>query len=369
MFGRQVVVLFSVLVLGLPAYSQTTTCIASNYGTAGISGNADTGEQSPDWKATLRTIEEQSGGAPVCTYIYYPPPPGNPRGYYWTGNCKFITHACIPPVETVPGPSCPLCGNPIALNSGNTYIQQRDIAVPGLGRGLTLNRTWNSIWPPTQIALQIGMFGPNWRSSYEERIFQGDVTVKYARSDGSFWSFAFDSFPDAFSTAYKIISPANENVKLLYSYPANGPYLWTLTFKNGEQRIFNDTGGFLLAIVDIHGNTTQLSYDGLNRLSTVADPASRHLYFSYNDDNLVTGVTSDVGLSLSYAYDSHGRLTTVTKPGQTPLSFEYDSNSMITAVKDSAGKVLESHTYDSEHRGLTSSKAGGVEAITITYPQ
>jgi YD repeat-containing protein len=74
-----------------------------------------------------------------------------------------------------------------------------------------------------------------------------------------------------------------------------------------------------------------------------------------------------VGLSLSYAYDGQGRLTTVTKPDQTTVSFTYDSNSMITAVKDSNGKILESHTYDSSGRGLTSSKANGVDAVTVSY--
>jgi YD repeat-containing protein len=83
---------------------------------------------------------------------------------------------------------------------------------------------------------------------------------------------------------------------------------------------------------------------------------------------LVTSVTSDVGLSLSYAYDSNGRLIQVTKPDLTTISFQYDSNSLITAVLDSNGKILESHTYDSSGRGLTSSRAGGVEALTLTYP-
>jgi YD repeat-containing protein len=59
---------------------------------------------------------------------------------------------------------------------------------------------------------------------------------------------------------------------------------------------------------------------------------------------------------------------TVTKPDLTTLSFEYDSNGFISAVKDSDGKILESHTYDSKGRGLTSSRAGGVDAVTITYP-
>ncbi len=40
-----------------------------------------------------------------------------------------------------------------------------------------------------------------------------------------------------------------------------------------------------------------------------------------------------------------------------------------TAVLDPDGKVLESHAYDAAHRGLTSSCANGVEAITVTYPQ
>jgi len=107
----------------------------------------------------------------------------------------------------------------------------------------------------------------------------------------------------------------------------------------------------------------------LNRLVTVTDPASRHLTFTYasNTSFLITGVSSDVGLSLSYTYDSQNRLSQVTKPDQTTVTFQYDTNSMITAVLDSNGKVLESHTYDNSHRGLTSSRAAGVEAVTVSY--
>ena len=42
---------------------------------------------------------------------------------------------------------------------------------------------------------------------------------------------------------------------------------------------------------------------------------------------------------------------------------------MITAVKDSQGKVLEAHTYDSAGRGLSSSRANGVESVTISFTQ
>jgi len=36
---------------------------------------------------------------------------------------------------------------------------------------------------------------------------------------------------------------------------------WTLTFQNGEKRIFSYATGVLSSIIDRNGNTTQLSYD------------------------------------------------------------------------------------------------------------
>jgi YD repeat-containing protein len=281
---------------------------------------------------------------------------------------EFIGYTCwawICPPAAGPGENaCASCGqakagNPIILATGDTFIEENDVRIPGLGSGLLLDRTWNSRWPSTQTASQVGLFGPNWRSTYEERVFGGsDNFIKYARSDGSFWSFG--------GLLGNVLAPANGGASLALD---SGLTQWTVTLKNGERRLFNYTSGSLTAIIDRNGNTTQLTYDGLNRLVTVTDPASRHLTFTYANSSsfLVTGVTSDVGLSLTYTYDSQNRLSQVTKPDLTTLTFQYDSNSNITAVLDSNGKVLESHTYDSNQRGLTSSRANGVEALSITY--
>jgi YD repeat-containing protein len=254
---------------------------------------------------------------------------------------------------------CPFCSQPISLATGNTYIEQTDVRLPGISNGLTLTRRWNSLWPATQSASQVGLFGPNWRSTFEERVFTGaDGYIKYSRGDGNFWSFASGSNGP-------VVAPANVTATL-----SSGASYWTVTFQNGEQRQFDNTSGSLIAIIDRNGNTTQLSYDGTHRLTTVTDPAGRHLYFGYTGgSSLVTSVTSDVGLTLTYAYDGQGRLSQITKPDLTTISFQYDANSNISAVLDSQGKVLESHTYDSSGRGLTASRANGVEAVTITYPQ
>jgi YD repeat-containing protein len=277
----------------------------------------------------------------------------------WAVACRYRTLLCAPPAI-----ECKDCSvtatNPISLASGNTYIADVDVKIPGLSNGLALSRTWNSIWPATQASFSVGVFGLNWRSTYEERIFIGsDNYIKYARSDGSFWSFAYAG------AVYAPAAPANANVTLTVD---SGYTNWTLTFQNGEQRIFNYLSGSLTSIIDRNGNTTQLTYDSLNRLVTVTDPGGRHLYFGYAA-SLITSVTSDVGISLSYSYDGNGRLTQVTKPDSTTISYVYDSNSMITSVKDSNGVVLESHTYDLCGRGLTGSRAGGVEAVSVTYGQ
>jgi YD repeat-containing protein len=274
--------------------------------------------------------------------------------------CLMWSFMC-PPVAA-PGetkPRCPAGGHPICLASGNTYIDETDIRIPGLSKGLMLMRTWNSMWPATQSALQIGLFGPNWRSTYEERVFVGsDNYIKYGREDGSFWSFGFNA------GHWSVAAPANVTATLFW-----GSSYWTLTFQNGEQRLFDVTSGKLISIIDRNGNATQLSYDSLDRLVTVTDPVSRHLYFSYGDGGsyLVTAVTSDVGVSTSYSYDSQGRLIQVTEPDLSTLSFQYNSQSLITAVTDSNGTILETHTYDSSARGLTSSRANGVDAISVTY--
>ena len=282
--------------------------------------------------------------------------------------CYSVTMYCAPlaaPLETCPG--CEAAakaqgGAPISLASGNTYIKETDVRLPGLSGGLTLVRTWNSIWPSTQAQFQVGLFGPNWRSNFEERIFVGsDNYIKYARGDGSFWSFGYGSSTGALGVA----APANETATLNY-----GTSYWTLTFRNGEQRVFDIASGNLLSIIDRNGNTTQVTYDAVARLVTVTDPVSRHLYFAYGNASypyLVTGVSSDFGLSLIYSYDVQGRLQLVTEPDLSTLSFQYNSQSLITSVTDSNGKTLESHTYDSNGRGLTSAQANGVNAVTVSY--
>lgn len=303
---------------------------------------------------------------------WWPLPGGYPAGWFYYGpypgtyvvQIAAHTNKCPPPpcAPCSAGAPSHQGGSPIFLATGDTYIDETDVSLPGLGGGLSLRRRWNSLWPASEIASSIGVFGPNWRSTYEERIFMGsDNWLKYSRADGGYWAFGLND-----AGTFVVAAPANVSATL--SQTATN---WLVTFQSGEKRQFSLATGLLTAIIDRNGNTTQIAYDSSNRLATVTDPASRHLYFNYANGSslLATSVTSDFGITLSYTYDAQGRLSLVTRPGQTTVSFTYNTQSQITQVTDSNGKVLESHTYDSSGRGLTSSQANGVNSLTITYPQ
>lgn len=296
-------------------------------------------------------------------YLAIPPGAFNCQTYEFTSTgCWIVLSTCAPAAAA--SEICLACasaaaGLRVSLASGNVYIEENDVRIPGLGAGLAVDRIWNSLWPSTQTAYQIGLFGPNWRSTYEERVFIGaDHYIKYGRADGTFWSFGYNA------GVYSVAAPANVTATLV-----PGTTNWTLTFQNGEQRLFDNTTGHLTTIIDRNGNTTTLSYDSVGRLTTVTDAASRQLYFNYGGGSsyLVTSVTSSFGVTISYSYDNQGRLSQVTEPDSSTLNFQYDSNSFISNVLDSQGVVLESHSYDSSGHGLTSSRANGVEAISISY--
>jgi YD repeat-containing protein len=312
------------------------------------------------------TPAQIQGSCAIYIIWYFPDP--IPLGFYIVGPAQgpfsiiigASSYQCVPPIlETRPkicppgsgGSNSASAGSPICLSTGNTEIKENDVRIPGLGGGLSLTRTWNSTWPVSQAAKQVGIFGSNWRSTYEELIFTGnDGYLKYLRSDGSFWSFGYDQS----SSLFRVGAPANIAATI-----SQGSSYYTLTFQSGEQRRFDTATGRLIAILDRNGNTTSLTYDSSGRLVTVTDPASRYLTFTYANPSsyIVTGVSASVGVSVSYAYDTQGRLLTVTEQDLSTLNFAYNSQSLISQVTDSLGKVLETHTYDSSGRGQSAAAA------------
>lgn len=382
--ARRILLILALLsALSLPLWAQGETCVQIH--TWELSGGAGCGQHPSDgWVQVMKYDQATYGGAgPNCTYT--------PNPYFagcWEGDCYSTGWSCKPSSAPVSGSSCPDCGEPISLANGNVSIRETDVRIPGLGSGLTLTRTWNSTWPCYFICQpQSHMFGTDWRSTYEESLSVGpNGTMTYSHADGSMWSFAFYGNPGTFH----LIAPTNVPLVTLTEQGTTSP-TWTVTFENGEQRVFNGLyGGPLSAIVDRNGNTTTLTYTNispksipLNLLTTVTDPAGRHLNFTYASPvnlTVVSSVTSDpgTGINVTYTYAlqtlgdlySGPVLTKVTQSDNSTLNFTYDPYFNITNVTDTDGKVLESHVYGVGgcNAGLSSSRANGVDALTVSFP-
>jgi YD repeat-containing protein len=290
------------------------------------------------------------------------------RIYGASGSGNFVVIPAGQPASPANLGQCKQCqqhaGAPVNLTEGNVWIQQRDYSVPGLGGGLELSRTWNSRWmyatPPTLA----GMFGSGWRSTFEEQLMPLSTdTLIYWRGDGSGWTFTYNSALNS----YLLSSPPDERAQLMMNPATSG---FTLTFADGTQKVFNGQG-LLAAVVDRNNNQTTLAYDWSNRLTSVTSPGGSTLTFTYGDPNnplQVTTAQDSVGTVATYTYDSSSRLTKVTYPDGSALNFTLDPNSsMILSVTDSQGKLIESHTYDAQNRGLTSSQAYGVNSVSLSY--
>ena len=276
------------------------------------------------------------------------------------------------PDASCPGPGCG--GAPINFANGDTWIPQTDYSIPGLGGGLSLTRTWNSLWPLMNPPETSGLFGDSWRSNFEERIqsLSGGV-VKYWKGNGSALFYLYN----AQSGTYTLTAPLDDQTTLSYN---SVTLTSTITQKDGTQRVFN-SGGYLTSIVDRNGNTTTIVVDGANqnRISSVTDAGGRTLTFNYATPNfprLCSSIQDSVGTAASYTYDTSGRLTQVAYPDASQFNFSYNdpnSTTLISQVTDSMGKVIEAHTYDSGRRGLTSQQANDangnpVNKVTVTYP-
>ena len=254
-------------------------------------------------------------------------------------------------------------GAPINVTTGNVWVQQRDYSVPGLGGGLTLVRTWNSLFGGT-AASSYGMFGLYWMSTYEENLTGPDSNnyLTYGRGDGSSWSFSYNSALHS----YTLASPPNVRAQLV-SNPSGG---FTLTLADGTQRVFNSQN-LLAALIDRNGNQTTVAHDSSSRISSVASPGGSTLTFTYGNSTCpmqATKAQDAVGTVATYTYDSSCRLALVSYPDGSALNFNYDpDSSMILSVTDSQGKLLEAHTYDTQNRGLTSTRANGVDAVSLSY--
>lgn len=270
-----------------------------------------------------------------------------------------------PPPDPGPCNECEaMAGQPINLSTGDVWLRKTEYSVPGLSGGLSLTRTWNSLWNLNNPPFIAGMFGTGWTSDFEERLqVLSSGQIEYWRSTGNTWSFVQPA--GCPTCAYTLAAPPNQHASLAYN---SSTALYTLTFADSTTKTFNSSG-YLTAVTDRNSNQTTFTYDSSNRVAQVTAASGQSLTFTYGlagDSNRVTSIQDSVGTVATYSYSS-SLLTQAAYPDGGQFNYAYDANDNITSVTDSQAKTIETHTYDSSGRGLTSARAGGVDAVTVQY--
>ena len=278
------------------------------------------------------------------------------------------TSACsAPPPDPGPCDECEaMAGAPINLTTGDVWVPKAEYSVPGLGGGLSLTRTWNSLWSLSSPPFLAGMFGAGWTSTFEERLQSfSQSQIEYWRASGNRWIFQQPN--NCPTCTYTVATPPNQHATLAYNSTTG---IYTLTFADGTTKTFNSQG-YLTALADRNGNQTTITYDSSNRITNVMAAGGQALTFAYalaQTPNLVTSIQDSVGTVATYSYaGSTGvLLSQVVYADGSQLNYAYDSNENVVGVTDSQG-VLETHTYDANGRGLTSARANGVDAVSVQY--
>lgn len=243
-------------------------------------------------------------------------------------------------------------GGPINVTNGNMYLQQTDYHLPGVGPELNITRTYNS------KLQREGLFGRGWSSVYDASIKVYDATfIRLNLPDGRAVYF---TRPNS-SSGFAPVEPDFHG-----QVTQNGDGSFTLSFRDGGTHQFN-AAGKLLAFSDRYNNQTMLTYDPGGRLVSVSDPFGRVLSFTTNANGQALSISDTMGTIATYTYGGGNQLLSVTYADNSAFQFSYDGSFRLTSVSDALGNVLESHTYDSQGRALTSEKQGGVEHYTLNY--
>ncbi len=97
--------------------------------------------------------------------------------------------------------------------------------------------------------------------------------------------------------------------------------------------------GNLTSFADEDGVSIAATYDGLNRLATLADPAYGNIAWAYDLNGNPVSYTDGLNRVSAYAYDTVNRLTTITDPAGQVQSLAYDAMDNVTSLTNANGKV------------------------------
>lgn len=258
---------------------------------------------------------------------------------------------------------------PVLLNTGEYYLNSRDISIRGRSLDISLTISYRD------HSEYNSRFGYGWDMNYNMKVRKLHDPTLLVLLDGQNRKLDY------------ILDPNSDpNIPIYLAPPGRYDYIqqnidgtFTMFKKHGTELDF-DIDGNLTSITDRNGNSITFEYDPagllpLNgfseyfvgqttgllalefKLSAIIDDIGRRIEFSYDADGRVSAITDFAGRTWTYAYDPNTNdLFSVTTPAtdQYPLGlttlYAYDSNHNLVSITDANGQVYLTNHYDSNDR-------------------
>ena len=270
------------------------------------------------------------------------------------------------------------CADPVDTLSGEFSESHLDLAFPGAGVPVQLDRSYSAF-----LAGVDGPFGFGSSSSLTAHLDEVPGTeqntfgtVVVTQESGATVTFT------TLSPRQEYIAPSRVNATLLYDRSHDE---WVFTRNALEEFRFTEDGA-LLSHRDLHdtlvtygsdesghvtaiegsgGRVITIAWDG-DHIVSATDSAGRTVSYAYAGSELISFTAAD-GRITTFGYDSDHRITTMTAPGGGITSNVYDEQGRVTSQTDPLGRVTTlSFTGDTADSTTTVTNPVGV-ATTYHY--
>jgi len=271
-----------------------------------------------------------------------------------------------PHTESTPVGDRPSGGDPVDLVTGEMFLVQTDLELPGV-LPVLLERVHMSNYRKGQ------WFGRTWASTLDQRVEVDDDGIHYAAPDGVVLHYAVPTQPG------QTVLPSEgsrwplrwdrESSTIVIEQPELGR---SLSFPPGPTP---DVARPLAAIVDRNGNRVMVVHDRDGVPTDVYHAGGYHVAVESHVTSagiriggllLVDPRSGERTRLVSFGYDARGRLTDTVNSSGLPLVFEYDGEDRITAWSDRNGHRYEYH-FDASGRVTRTDGLGGFLAATFDY--
>ena len=263
-------------------------------------------------------------------------------------------------------------GDPVNAITGEFFDNKVDLAVAGVGPGVSFSRSYGA-----SVAGRNGPLGFGWRSSYGLSLevapgatgtgLSGASEVLVRQENSSVVSFkrAADGTLGAAPRVLATVTGQADGTftflrrpDQLFTFSATG-VLQKVADLNGNTTVLTYTvGGLLDRATAAAGAFVQLGYDAVGRVSQLADQTGRKVSYGYNPAGELSSVSDVTGAVTTMAYGPGHLLASITGPRGAVTANTYDGQARVTSQRDPLGRIT---TW-----AYTTGTSGGVVTGTTT---